>query len=263
MPVIKAVFFDIDDTLFSTFEFARRARENSIDAMIRCGLRVERDVLLKELEEIISEFTSNYEGHFNKLLLRVPRASYNGVNPAILIAAGVVAYHETKFRELAPYNDAIEVLKILARTTLIRGVITAGLEVKQAEKLIRLKVYDYLTPNAIFISDQIGISKPNQKLYQRACSELGLRPQEAMYIGDNPTHDIDPPNAIGMITVRNRRSGKYLDHEGKTPARHEIHNFWDLLRILEDVYGVKPDVAADGAPKRPGRSSTRRALRNN
>ncbi|MBI1852704.1 MAG: HAD-IA family hydrolase, partial [Planctomycetes bacterium] len=250
MPPIKAVFFDIDDTLFSTSDFARRARENSIDAMIRCGLRVDRDILLRELEEIISEFSSNYEGHFNKLLLRVPRSSYEALNPAILIAAGVVAYHETKFRELAPYNDAIEVLKILARTSLIRGVITAGLEVKQAEKLIRLKVYDYLTSNAIFISDQIGISKPNVKLYQRACADLGLRPQEAMYIGDNPLHDIDPPNAIGMITVRNRRSGKYLDHEGKTPARHEIQNFWDLLRILEDVYGVRPDPAAARASKR-------------
>jgi putative hydrolase of the HAD superfamily len=261
MAALKAIFFDIDDTLFSTSDFARRARENSMEAMIRSGLKIDREVLLRELQEVISEFSSNYEHHFNKLLLRIPRSSYDGVNPAILIAAGVVAYHETKFRELAPYNDALEVLKVLARTSLIRGVITAGLEVKQAEKLIRLKVYDYLTPNAIFISDQIGISKPNVKLYQRACSDLGLRPSEAMYIGDNPTHDIDPPNEIGMITVRNRRSGKYLDHEGKTAPRHEIQNFWDLLRILEDVYGIRPHD--DAAPRRPTSRSPRRALRNN
>ena len=259
MPALKAIFFDIDDTLFSTSDFARRARENSIDAMIRCGLRMDREVVLRELEEIISEFSSNYEHHFDKLLLRIPRSSYEGVNRAILIAAGVVAYHETKFRELAPYNDAIELLKILALTSLIRGVITAGLEVKQAEKLIRLKVYDHLMPNAIFISDQIGVSKPNVKLYQRACSELALKPEEAMYIGDNPTQDIDPPNSIGMVTVRNRRSGKYLDHEGKTSARHEIQNFWDLLRILEDVYGVRP---ADECRARPQARTSKRALKN-
>ncbi len=102
MAALKAIFFDIDDTLYSTSDFARRARENSIDAMIRCGLRVDREVLLRELEEIISEFSSNYEGHFDKLLLRVLRSSYDGVSKAILVAAGVDAYHETKFRELAP-----------------------------------------------------------------------------------------------------------------------------------------------------------------
>ncbi len=154
-------------------------------------------------------------------------------------------------------------MKILSHTPLIRGIITAGLEVKQAEKLIRLKVYEYLTPNAIFISDQIGVSKPNVKLYLRACSELDLSPQDVMYIGDNPTHDIDPPNSIGMITVRNRRSGKYLDSEGRTRARHEIQNFWDLLRILEDLYGVRVTDADDkAAAARGAQRPPRRAFKN-
>jgi FMN phosphatase YigB (HAD superfamily) len=55
----------------------------------------------------------------------------------------------------------------------VLGVITHGLEYKQAEKLLLLKVVPYLNPAAIFISDQVGISKPNPKLYQRACAALG------------------------------------------------------------------------------------------
>ncbi len=237
-PVVKATFFDIDDTLYSTSEFAARARRNSVDAMIRAGLRVPRYVLLRELGEVVSEFSSNFEHHFDKLLLRLPAASYAGVNPSVLVAAGVVAYHETKFRQLAPYDDVLPMLKALARTGMARGIITAGLQVKQAEKLLRLGIYPYLTPRAIFISDQIGIGKPNVKLYLKACETLGLQPEECMYVGDSPVNDIDPANEIGMITVRSRRSAKYAGVEGKTAPRHEIRDFRELRKILCKSYGV-------------------------
>ncbi|MHC5077597.1 MAG: TIGR02253 family HAD-type hydrolase [Planctomycetota bacterium] len=236
---LKAVFFDIDDTLYSTSEFASRARANAIRAMIRMGLKVSLEHGLHELDEVVTEFSSNYPHHYEKLLNRLPRSAYEGINPALLIAAGVIAYHQTKFAELNPYPDVVEVLKLLARTQLIRGIITAGLTVKQAEKIVRLKIYDYLTPSAIFISDQIGISKPNPKLYVRACQEVGIRPENAMYIGDNPHFDIDPPNRLGMVTVRNRRSGKCLDIEGETAPDFEIQSFWDLLSILRETFHIQ------------------------
>ncbi len=237
---LRAIFFDIDDTLYSTSEFAELARQNSLDAMIEQGLEMTREDLQVELEEVINEFSSNYEHHFDKLFLRIPRRLYKGKNPAVLIAAGVVAYHETKIRQLVPYEDAVEVIRLLsARTDLILGVITEGLGVKQAEKLLRMRLVSYLTPNAVFISHQLGISKPNPKLYQRACSDLNLRPTETMYVGDNPLHDVDPPNSIGMMTVRMRRGGKYQDIEGRTKPTLEVQNFWDLLDFLRAELAVE------------------------
>ena len=239
MARLKAIFFDIDDTLYSTYEFSEMARENAVKTMINSGLRMSKEEVRQELDEIIGEFSSNYEHHFDKLLMRVPRRFYKGVNPAILISAAVVAYHDTKFRHLNAYDDVLEVLKLLYNSDLILGVITAGITIKQAEKLVRLKVLPYLTPSAIFISDQIGISKPNVKLYLRACSDLNLRPAETMYIGDNPVNDIDPPNKIGMITVRNSRSGRYIDLQSETEPDYEIHNFWDLLDILREDFHLE------------------------
>ena len=64
MSEIRAVFFDIDGTLFSTVDFATRAREASVDAMLEAGLPVNRDELLEELAEVVREFSSNYERHF-------------------------------------------------------------------------------------------------------------------------------------------------------------------------------------------------------
>jgi putative hydrolase of the HAD superfamily len=238
-PRLKAIFFDIDDTLYSTSEFSELARSAALDAMIEAGLAVEKNVLQEEIEEVISEFTTNYEHHFDKLLLRIPKRFYRGTNPAIIVAAGVIAYHETKMRRLEPYEDAIEVLRLLAKTDIIRGVITEGLEVKQAEKLVRMRVHHFLSPNAIFISNQIGISKPNPKIYQRACSDLNLRPAETMYIGDNPRHDIDPPNAIGMLAVRMRRGGKHYNDEGDTQPLREVQNFWDLLDFLKQEFDIQ------------------------
>jgi putative hydrolase of the HAD superfamily len=238
MSALQAVFFDVDDTLFSTSEFARHARRASMEAMVALGVKLTAEELERELEEVIAEFSSNYEHHYEKLLLRIPHKTWDGLNRAVLIAAAVVAYHETKSRELAPYPDAVDLLRKLAKTPLVRGVITSGLEIKQAEKLVRLKVLDCLTPGAIFISDQIGISKPNRKLYMRACDSLGVSPKAAMYVGDNPLHDIDPANAIGMATVLVRRGGRHGVEAGKTRATHEITDFGQLEKILREKHGV-------------------------
>ena len=53
---INAIFFDIDDTLYSTSDFARRARRNALRAMIGLGLNISLNVLSKELDEVIAEF---------------------------------------------------------------------------------------------------------------------------------------------------------------------------------------------------------------
>jgi len=206
--------------------------------MINVGLRISREECIRELREVIHEFSSNYGQHFNKLISRLPPEASAGINEAIIVAAGVVAYHETKFRELKVYDDVYELLKSLASTQVKRGIITAGLTPKQAEKIVRLHIYEYLSPDAIFITDQIGISKPNPKLYEKPLTALGLEPSRCMYVGDNPTQDIDPPNKIGMITVRNRRSGKYSSNKGASRPDFEIRDFYDLREILRQKFNV-------------------------
>ena len=234
----QAIFFDIDDTLFSTTVFADKARRAAVDAMIRAGLRAERGDATRELDDVITEFSSNYGGHFDKVLDRLGPESFEGHNRAVIVAAGVVAYHATKWRELKVYDDVYEVLKWLAGTPMVRGIISAGITIKQAEKLIRLEVLEFLTPAAIFFTDQVGFSKPNPKLYRRVLQRLSLQPQRCIYVGDNPTHDIDPCNREGWTTVRIRRSGRHAAEEGATNAKHEIRDFFELRRLLQDEYGV-------------------------
>jgi len=248
VPTIDAIFFDIDDTLFSTSEFARRARDASVEAMIAGGLSVTREELRAELDEVVKEFSSNYEHHFDKLLQRLPRRATKGVHHALIVAAGVVAYHETKMRELTAYPDAIALLARLKQAGVNVGIITDGVEVKQAEKIVRLKVLPYLNPQAVYISDSVGVNKPNPKLYLRACADLNLKPASVMYVGDNPKNDIDPPNRLGMTTVRMRRSGKYRDIEGETQPRYEVKHFDELAEILARDFGFFAPPSEAPAP---------------
>lgn len=238
MPRLQAILFDIDDTLFSTTEFARRARHNAVRAMIQAGLDVPEEVVLRELDEVLAEFSSNYEHHFDKLLQRLRPKCLERTNAALIVAAGVAAYHDTKFRELAPFDDVFPLFSDLRRIGMRIGIVTHGWTVKQAEKLVRLGLVPYLDPRAIFISDQIGISKPNPKLYLTAVRDLGLEPGAVMYVGDSPEHDIAPPRSIGMITVWAKRAAKHAPVSAAAQPHHIIANFDELRRILREQYAL-------------------------
>jgi len=238
MSSLSIVFFDVDDTLYSTSAFARRARRNAVEAMIEAGLQASVEDCMRELDEVLTEFGSNYERHFDRLLQRLPPEAVGRCNPALLSAAAVIAYHDTKFRQLAPFPDVTKVLARLSGAGACLGVITEGPAIKQAEKLLRLRLAQYFDPAAIFISDQLGISKPNPKLYRRACQLAGVQPARAMYVGDNAANDVDPANAVGMKTVLCRRGGRHDHKTSRTPPTHTITDFTELEALLRSDYGV-------------------------
>ena len=61
-----------------------------------------------------------------------PRLSYHPV------AAGMAAYHDTKFEDLRAFDDVKPFLSALLEARIRTGIITHGWTTKQSEKLIRL-----------------------------------------------------------------------------------------------------------------------------
>ena len=110
---LDAIFFDIDDTLFSSSGFAYRARSRSVEAMIAYGLKVEEERVHSLIREIIGEHDSNFQFQFDEALKRLPPESYEPVNPAIIVSAAIAAYHDTKFKELRPFDDVTPTLQRL------------------------------------------------------------------------------------------------------------------------------------------------------
>ena len=238
-PALDVVLFDIDDTLYSTTAFATDARRNAVSAMVNYGLQVTEEEGVRELAEVVSEFTSNYDEHLDRLIDRLGPSRLGGRNPAVLIAAGVVAYHQTKERQLKPLPDAVALLRALSQAKVRTGIVSAGLRIKQAEKLVRLGVLPWLDPGAIFFSDQMGVSKPNPKIFAKACETLGVDPRRAMYVGDRPATDVAPAKAVGLKTVHYRGAhGRYSDRPAEPPADHEVELLTELRPILKSVYGL-------------------------
>ncbi len=234
---LTAVLFDIDDTLFPTTRFAARARRCAVEAMTLAGLDIDADAAFAELEQVVAEFSSNYGHHFDKLVLRLADRLRPGVHPAIVVASGVCAYHATK-EHIKAFPDAVRTLSALGRTDLKRGVLTNGLTVKQAEKLVRLGLKNAFSPGAIFISEEIGVAKPHPKIFLVACEALGTEPNETLYVGDHPKKDIDSAHEAGLVTCLRRGSGRHADKVGRHAPDIAVDSLEELLPILRDRFAV-------------------------
>ncbi|NOZ57977.1 MAG: TIGR02253 family HAD-type hydrolase [Euryarchaeota archaeon] len=228
--MLKAVFFDIDDTLYDSTTLARRARLNSIRAMIDAGLE-ERDEarLYSLLQRIIKKFGSNYPRHYDELLneLGVPW------NPKI-VAAGVVAYEHTKFGYLKPFPGVVPTL-IELRQRFRLGVISNGLAIKQWEKLINLSLHHFF--DVVVTSEEVGCEKPSRRIFEVAVRRLGVASEECVMVGDRIATDVVGGKRAGMRTVWVRR-GKYASSEPRSEEERPdaiIREIVELPEVLEKL----------------------------
>ncbi|QDA31406.1 TIGR02253 family HAD-type hydrolase [Thermococcus indicus] len=236
--MIKVVFFDLDDTLVDTSRLAEMARRNAIENMVRHGLPVDFDTAYHELLELINEYGSNFGRHFDYLLRRLDLPS----NPK-WIAAGVIAYHNTKFAYLRTVKGVRRVLLDLQRAGYRLGIITDGDPIKQWEKILRLELDAYF--DEVFISDYLGVKKPHRKIFEKALRKMKVEPREAVMVGDRLYSDIYGAKQVGMKTVW-FRYGKYADRELEyleyaDSTVNSLDEILDIVRGLNLEEEERPD----------------------
>ena len=99
----RVVFFDIDGTLLDTSDFAETARKAAIGLMVDNGLPLDKDEAYGVLKTIIREKGSNYGKHFNVLTQVVL-----GHEDPMLVALGMITYHNVKMALLRPFPETID-----------------------------------------------------------------------------------------------------------------------------------------------------------
>jgi putative hydrolase of the HAD superfamily len=218
MP-LKAVFFDIDNTLYDSAKLASMARMNSVLAMIDAGLDEPEDQILKDLNSVIRKYGPNYHHHYDELL-----KMYDRLDPKI-IAAGVVAYEHTKIAYLKPFAGVDPVL-IELKKNLSLGVISNGLRIKQWEKLVGLRIHHFFS--AVITSEECGCEKPSPEIFRAALEALKVKPGDAVMVGDKYDLDIDGAKNVGMHAIWLRK--------GEPKNSNEIKSF---SQILERIKGLK------------------------
>jgi len=82
----------------------------------------------------------------------------------------------------------------------------------------------------VFLSSDYGFRKPEPRYFQSALKALGVKPSEAVYVGDNPYRDLWGAKRAGMKMVLVRSDER--EYEGFVPDAY-IDNIADLEGALE------------------------------
>ena len=225
--MIDAVFFDIDDTLYDTSGFAKLARKAALNSMIDAGLPMEPGEAYKLLREIIDEKGSNYDKHFNVLTKRV-----FGEEKPLLIALGMITYHNVKFALLRLFPNTISSLIYLKGKGYTLGVISNGITIKQWEKLIRLDLHHFF--EEVVTSQEAGVEKPNEKIFQLALDRMGCEAERSVMIGNKFNEDIMGALNVGMSAIL--VNSELTDSEREYLKRKNLNV--EVIKDLEEIKSI-------------------------
>ena len=185
----RVVFFDVDDTLLDTSTFAQTARKAAIELMVDNGLPLDKDEAYGVLKTIIREKGSNYGKHFNVLTQVVL-----GHEDPMLVALGMITYHNVKMALLRPFAETTDTLIYLKSQGYRLAVISNGITIKQWEKLVRLNVYSFF--DEVITSEEVGKKKPDKLIYDVALRKMNGDPEKSVMIGNKFRED-----ALGAVNA--------------------------------------------------------------
>lgn len=200
---IKAVLFDLDDTLWPIMPVIQRAEyilhawlHEHVPAVAQRwsieSLRERRTALMQENPKLqIDLWTLRHAGLTEAFI--ACGADHAMVNDAMAV------FSDAR-NAVTPFDDVIPVLDRLARCFLL-GSISNGFADLGVIGLAPL----FATSLA---AHTFGRGKPDPAIFHAACTALGIAPREAVYVGDDLTLDVEAAQAAGLRGVWMNRFGR-------------------------------------------------------
>ncbi|HET7856735.1 MAG TPA: HAD family hydrolase [Gaiellaceae bacterium] len=130
-------------------------------------------------------------------------------------------------RALVPRPGALETLAELRRRGHLLGLITVCSE--DVSQQWDSSVFGGTFDAPVFSCD-VGVAKPDPRIYELCCRRLGIRPAEALFVGDGATYELPGAERVGMTAVQLRVPGEELTEPGKEWRGATIVS---LERVLE------------------------------
>jgi putative hydrolase of the HAD superfamily len=116
------------------------------------------------------------------------------------VARGVAALHDAFVRACVLAPDTVAVLSDLRRRGLALGMLSNySLAPAIRDSLRRLGIESFF--DAVLVSADLGIVKPEPALFARIAADLGLPPRDILLVGDNLKADVAGGAAAGMRTA--------------------------------------------------------------
>ncbi|ASJ07576.1 TIGR02253 family HAD-type hydrolase [Thermococcus pacificus] len=139
-----------------------------------------------------------------------------------------IAMHE-RFGELFP--DAVGTIKALKDMGLHVGIITDSDNDYIEAHLKALGIYDLF--DSITTSEDAGFYKPHERPFILALERAGVKPEEAIYVGDNPAKDCVGARNVGMLSVLVDSDGKKRELWGN--CDFVVSKLSDVVEIVKGL----------------------------
>lgn len=177
---INAVIFDMDNTLIDR----RKAFLRLCDYLIETyGTEYPYTLTREELIEFMIEIDADGYGGLQNV---IPKLSKVWKLPHSV--EEFIEERNKIFGKLTVlYPESVEVLELLKGNYKL-GMITNGYSTVQREKIDTVKIGHYFED--IIVSGEEDFEKPDPRIFFKACNNLGVKPEEAVYVGDYYPNDI-------------------------------------------------------------------------
>lgn len=234
MPMLRAVFFDVGNTLLFPYP--------SVSEVVRQVLADEGHIhdlsAIDSLMPLVDEF---YEDRYREddtfwKSEDETSAVWVGMYSLLCRRLGIHADAEKIARRVydefgchdrwRAYDDVVPAFRRLTEAGIRIGLIS-NWDRRLAGLFVGLGLDRYL--DAIISSAEVGLHKPDPRIFELACRRLGVEPSEAAHIGDHHYADILGAESVGMTAVLIDR------HDGAEPT---YGRFIRTLDGIEDVIGL-------------------------
>lgn len=198
--MIKLIAFDLWKTLVHKEVSTRRMLEQT-------GSKIPHEKFVKIFEESVEMemWSSEYEAYKNLCSrMDIELTDYN-----IDLLRRIRSEAEDN---LKVYEHSVPMIKQLRDMRYKIGVISNssvfGID-KVRKKTDLLNHVDYP-----LFSYEIGVIKPDLRIFQELLRRAGFKPQEAVMVGDNPADDVIPARSIGMHAILFKNYGQLKNDFG-------------------------------------------------
>lgn len=199
---IKAVLWDLDNTLVDFMRMKRTASDAAARSMIAAG--ADFPFAADDAGDILfGEYLQDIEGDrvFADFLRKHHRQKIGFSQHHVdrITAAAVNAYLKAKMLQTEPYPGVRRTLIELTRRKVRMGVLTDAPRFKAYQRLESAGLVDFFEFVQTF--DDSGERKPNEKPFRAALAAFDLPPHSILMVGDWPEKDMAGAKAVGMRTA--------------------------------------------------------------
>ncbi len=228
--MIKAVIFDLDNTLVDFMLMKRNAIDAAIDAMMDAGLQLSRADIQLRIDAIYKERGMEFQNVFDQLLYdEFQKVDYK------ILSAGVIAYRRAREAALVPYPHVYMTLMELLKMG-IRLAVVSDAPAREAWLRLSYLNFHHIFNNVVTFEDT-GQRKPHEMPFRRALELLHVDASEALMVGDWAERDVVGAAKVGMKTVFARYGDTFGTVESN--ADFEVDDIAELIEIVREENKVR------------------------